>query len=110
MLPARVAFEELGFHYTYNKSKKAIYVTGNTTTTNAPASTPIVNEPAVNTGLQATAFKNMSTQEFINAVGPIAREDYRKTGVLASVTLARQLMRVAGVSQGLHRIQTICSV
>lgn len=35
MLPARVAFEELGFHYTYNKSKKAIYVTGNTTTTNA---------------------------------------------------------------------------
>ena len=56
MLPARVAFEELGFHYIYNKSKKAIYVTGNTTTTNAPASTPIVNEPAVNTGLQATAF------------------------------------------------------
>lgn len=91
MLPARVAFEELGFHYTYNKSKKAIYVTGNTTTTNAPASTPIVNEPAVNTGLQATAFKNMSTQEFINAVGPIAREDYRKTGVLASVTLAQAI-------------------
>ena len=91
MLPARVAFEELGFHYTYNKSKKAIYVTGNTTTTNAPASTPIMNEPVVNTGLQATAFKNMSTQEFINAVGPIAREDYRKTGVLASVTLAQTI-------------------
>ena len=66
-------------------------MTGNTTTTNAPASTPIVNEPAVNTGLQATAFKNMSTQEFINAVGPIAREDYRKTGVLASVTLAQAI-------------------
>lgn len=48
-------------------------MTGNTTTTNAPASTPIMNEPVVNTGLQATAFKNMSTQEFINAVGPIAR-------------------------------------
>lgn len=33
----------------------------------------------------------MSTQEFINAVGPIAREDYRKTGVLASVTLAQTI-------------------
>ena len=33
----------------------------------------------------------MSTQEFINAVGPIAREDYRKTGVLASVTLAQAI-------------------
>lgn len=33
----------------------------------------------------------MSTQEFVNAVGPIAREDYRKTGVLASVTLAQAI-------------------
>ena len=56
MLPARVAFEELGFHYIYNKSKKAIYVTGNTTTTNAPASTPIVNEPAVNNRSSGNSF------------------------------------------------------
>lgn len=94
MLPARTACEELGLHYTYNSSKKAIYITGTTTTTNAPAATPSVpatNGTTVNGSLQAMAFKSMSTQEFIDAVGPIAREDYRKTGVLASVTLAQAI-------------------
>lgn len=91
MLPARVAFEELGFEYTYQSAKKAIYITGKNNTTNAPASTPVINGTNVNNSLQATEFKSMSTQEFINAVGPIAREDYRKTGVLASVTLAQAI-------------------
>ncbi len=83
MIPAKVACQELGLNYTYSSSKKAIYITGKTTTTNASATVP--------SSLQATSFKSMSTQEFINAVGPIAREDYRKTGVLASVTLAQTI-------------------
>ena len=88
MVPAKVVCEALGINYTYNAARKAIYMTGKAITTNAPSTS---NETTVNSGLQATAFKNMSTQEFVNAVGPIAREDYRKTGVLASVTLAQAI-------------------
>lgn len=88
MIPAKVTCQKLGLNYTYNSAKKAIYITGKTTTTNSSASN---GTSVTNSGLQATAFKNMSTQEFINAVGPIAREDYRKTGVLASVTLAQAI-------------------
>lgn len=88
MVPAKVTCQKLGLNYTYSAAKKAIYITGKTTTTNSSASNGI---SGINSGLQATAFKNMNTQEFINAVGPIARDDYRKTGVLASVTLAQAI-------------------
>lgn len=92
MIPAKVTCQKLGLNYTYNALRKAIYITGKTTTTNSSASyTPSAGDTTVNSSLQATAFKNMTTQEFINAVGPIAREDYRKTGVLASVTLAQAI-------------------
>ena len=93
MIPAKVTCQKLGLNYTYNALRKAIYITGKTTTTNSPAvpSTPGTGSTAINNGLQATAFKNMTTQQFINAVGPIAREDYKKTGVLASVTLAQAI-------------------
>ena len=89
LVPAKVACQKLGLNYTYNSAKKAIYITGRTVTTNSPA-TPGTNA-TVNGNLQATAFKNMTTQQFINAVGPIAREDCKKTGVLASVTLAQAI-------------------
>ena len=88
MVPAKVVCEALGINYTYNAARKAIYMTGKAITTNAPSTS---NGTTVGSSLQATAFKNMSTQEFVNAVGPIAREDYRKTGVLASVTLAQAI-------------------
>lgn len=88
MVPAKVVCEALGINYTYNAARKAIYMTGKAITTNAPSTS---NGTTANSSLQATAFKNMSTQEFVNAVGPIAREDYRKTGVLASVTLAQAI-------------------
>lgn len=91
MVPAKVTCQKLGLNYTYNAIRKSIYITGKTITTNAPASAPTVGETTINNNLQAVSFKNMSTQEFINAVGPIARDDYRKTGVLASVTLAQAI-------------------
>ena len=94
MVPAKKTCQELGLNYTYNPIRKAIYITGkaNTTNSSAGSSAPIINNgTTVNSNLQATSFQNMSTQEFINAVGPIAREDYRKTGVLASVTLAQAI-------------------
>lgn len=91
LIPAKVTCQKLGLNYIYNSSKKAIYITGKTATTNSPASSGTNGATTVNNSLQATAFKNMTTQQFINAVGPIAREDYRKTGVLASVTLAQAI-------------------
>ena len=94
MVPAKAVCSGLGIEYTYNRSRKAIYMTEKTNTTNSAAAPSVPNTNItnnVNSNLQATAFKTMNTQEFINAVGPIAREDYRKTGVLASVTLAQAI-------------------
>ena len=37
----------------------------------------------------------MTQQEFINLIGPLATEDYRKTGVLASITIAQACLESA---------------
>ena len=42
--------------------------------------------------LQASKFSDMSTSEFIKAIGPIAQKDYKKSGVLASVTIAQSIL------------------
>lgn len=62
MVPAKVVCEALGINYTYNAARKAIYMTGKAITTNAPSTS---NGTTVGSSLQATAFKNMSTQEFV---------------------------------------------
>jgi flagellum-specific peptidoglycan hydrolase FlgJ len=46
----------------------------------------------VNFSLKATAFRRMSTRSFIAALGPIAQADAKKSGVLASVTLAQAIL------------------
>ena len=64
-----------------------VYVTTPTTTTNSA--------PAVTTnydGITASVFANMTTAQFIATMGPIAQEDYHRSGVLASVTLAQAIL------------------
>ena len=41
---------------------------------------------------QATIFNNMSTDEYIATMGPIAQNDYSRTGIMASVTLAQSII------------------
>lgn len=88
MVPSRVVSEALGIGYTYSIKKHAAYLTEKNmepVTTNAPSVSVSTNN------LQAVAFKSMNTQQFIDTLGPIAREDCKKTGVLASVTLAQAI-------------------
>ncbi len=40
----------------------------------------------------AAAFAGMNTSQFIQTMGPIAQADYKKTGILASVTLAQAIL------------------
>lgn len=91
VVPARALFEEgFGFNYEYKKKKKAVYITEPETTTNsAPAEVPAAPQTG---GMTAAAFANMSTTQFIQTMGPIAQADYKKSGVLASVTLAQAIL------------------
>ncbi|MDO4555575.1 MAG: glucosaminidase domain-containing protein [Lachnospiraceae bacterium] len=61
--------------------------TEDTSTSSATATTITVN-----TSLKATAFKKMSTTNFIQALGPIAQADSKESGVLASVTMAQAIL------------------
>ena len=40
----------------------------------------------------ATKAKNVSKSSFINEIGPVARENYKRTGILASVTMAQAIL------------------
>ena len=51
--------------------------------------------------LQASAFLNMSTDEYIAAMGPIAQADYSRNGVFASVTLAQSIIESGWGKSGL---------
>lgn len=42
--------------------------------------------------LQASSFSDMSTSEFIKTIGPIAKKNYKTSGVLASVTIAQAIL------------------
>ena len=46
---------------------------------------------ANNTKIQSTSFKTMTPAQFIAVMGPICRADYKKTGILASVSLAQAI-------------------
>ena len=53
------------------------------TTPNAAAAPPA--------RIQSTSFKTMTPAQFIAVMGPICREDYKNTGILASVSLAQAI-------------------
>ena len=50
---------------------------------------------------QATVFNGMSTDEYINTLGPIAQADYSRNGVFASVTLAQSIVESGWGKSGL---------
>ena len=90
VVPARALFEEgFGFDYKYKKKKKAVYIAEPEPTTN---SAPAPQAPSVSGGLTTASFSGMSTSQFIAAMGPIAQQNYRESGVLASVTLAQAIL------------------
>ena len=47
------------------------------------------------TGLQATSLKNMSESDIVAKVGPLFTADQKKTGILASVSMAQFLLESA---------------
>ena len=49
-------------------------------------------EPTIQNGLQAKDIKNMSTTEIVKKVGPLFTADQKKTGVLASVSMAQFIL------------------
>ena len=51
--------------------------------------------PNTNTGLQATTLKSMTNEQIIAKVGPLFTADQKKTGVLASVSMAQFLLESA---------------
>ena len=50
---------------------------------------------------QASIFMDMTTDEYINTMGPIAQADYSRTGIFASVTLAQSIIESGWGKSGL---------
>ena len=57
--------------------------------------TPKVETPVPTKGLQATSLKSMTNEQIVAKVGPLFTEDQKKTGVLASVSMAQFLLESA---------------
>ncbi|MDO5146542.1 MAG: glucosaminidase domain-containing protein [Eubacteriales bacterium] len=97
MIPAKAVLKNafgFGYEYKNKKKKKTLYLTTPETTTDAgvvQSDEPPMMQVSTNT-LTAAAFANMTTTQFIEAMGPIAQEDYKNSGVLASVTLAQAIL------------------
>ena len=50
-------------------------------------------DPCISTGnTQALVFLNMTEEQFIATIGPIAQADYSRTGVFASLTIAQAIL------------------
>lgn len=88
LVPAKRVCALLGLDYSFDRSSRAIYISKPVKTS---AATPAAATTYTGGVIKATAFKNMTTSQFISLLGPIAQEDYHKTGVLASVTLAQAI-------------------
>lgn len=53
---------------------------------------------------QASAFKDMTTDQYIETMGPIAQSDYSRTGIFASVTLAQSIIESGWGKSGLTQL------
>ncbi len=80
MVPAKKVCQLLGFKYYYSKEKNTLYLKSKKATTKYTGS------------MNAKPFLLMSTEEFVEAIGPIARAEYKKRGgMLPSVTIAQAI-------------------
>ena len=75
LVPARQAASFFGLKYSYNNKTKTVTLN--------------VRDGIHNS---ATRDKAISKSSFIEKLGPIARENYRRTGILASVTMAQAIL------------------
>lgn len=99
VVPAKRICEELGIKYTASTRSRKISMTKKTAVptqnitnkNNTTTTTTSTTNTSQSNALQATVFKNTTTTQFIQALGPIAQKDYKKTGVLASVTMAQAI-------------------
>lgn len=75
LVPAKQAAAFLGLKYTYKSSAKLVTL-------------------GVRSGIEnsATQTKRIAKSDFIDTVGPMARANYRRTGILASVTMAQAIL------------------
>jgi len=73
------------------KKKAAPKKTASKATTEKKEQTTAVQPPVSATNLQSKVFMSMTPYQFIEKMGPIARADYKKTGILASVSLAQAI-------------------
>lgn len=72
----------LGMSYTMDTFRQAVKAKMNGTAPSAP----------VTSGTQASAFKNLSEADVIAKVGPLFTADQKKSGILASVSLAQFIL------------------
>lgn len=73
MVPIHKVSDLFGLNYEYSFVKNTVYLSSKSST-------------------QASEFKNMSTTQIINVLGPLAQENARKTGIKASVILAQAIL------------------
>ena len=92
VVPLKRVCAELGLAYSYDSASRKIYIGKKTP---AQAANPGANTTTVvsaaNAILQSSAFLNLTSNAFIALIGPLAQQDYHKSGVLASVTLAQAI-------------------
>lgn len=88
-LPLQEICTAFGWKYTVSDSQKKIKITAPVEVTNHYDD------------IKASQFKNMSPSQFITKMGPIARDNYKKTGILASVTLAQAILESGWGKSGL---------
>ncbi len=93
VVPALALSNVLGLSYSSSKSARKLLLGSATTTTNnsAPAASQTSAETASGS-IQASSFANMTTSQFIATLGPIAQQNYKSTGIKASVTLAQAII------------------
>ena len=72
----------------YDETGKAIYTNKNT-------------EPVRRNGLQATELKGLNAKELISKIGPLFTADQKKSGVLASVSMAQFILESGWGKSGL---------
>lgn len=75
MVPAKQTASFLGLKYAYSSSIKTVTL-------------------GLRDGIEETAtqVKNISKSSFIKKIGPMARANYKRTGILASVTMAQAIL------------------
>lgn len=75
MVPIHKVCDLFGINYEYSSAKNTVFLTSKCT--------------------QASEFKNMSCDQILKVLGPLAQENSRKTGIKASVILAQAILESA---------------